>query len=201
MDSNVDIVLASGSPRRKELLAASGVPFRVIVSDAEETVAEDAAPAEVAMRNAQTKALAVAQGLSPSSTVIGADTIVVLDGRIFGKPEDEDDAERMLSELSGRTHQVITGVCIVNSEGAASFAEVTEVTFKKLNTKDIDAYVATGEPLDKAGAYGIQGGAGRFVDRIEGDYDNVVGLPTAHLLRALDLERSDEIDDGQDQQQ
>lgn len=201
MDSNVDIVLASGSPRRKELLAASGVPFRVIVSDAEETVAEDASPAEVAMRNAQTKALAVAQGLSPSSTVIGADTIVVLDGRIFGKPEDEDDAERMLSELSGRTHQVITGVCIVNSEGAASFAEVTEVTFKKLNTKDIDAYVATGEPLDKAGAYGIQGGAGRFVDRIEGDYDNVVGLPTAHLLRALDLERSDEIDDGQDQQQ
>lgn len=201
MDSNVDIVLASGSPRRKELLAASGVPFRVIVSDAEETVAEDAAPAEVAMRNAQTKALAVAQGLSPSSTVIGADTIVVLDGRIFGKPKDEDDAKRMLSELSGRTHQVITGVCIVNSEGAASFAEVTEITFKKLSTKDIDTYVATGDPLDKAGAYGIQGGAGRFVDRIEGDYDNVVGLPTAHLLRALDLERSDEIDDGQDQQQ
>lgn len=198
MNDSLDIVLASGSPRRKELLASAGIPFRVVVSDADEIAPEDMAPAEVAMSNAQAKALAVACELPASSTVIGADTIVVLDGHIFGKPLDGQDAVRMLHQLSGRTHQVITGVCVVREGASETFAETTNVAFKPLSDEEVDNYVATGEPLDKAGAYGIQGGAGAFVDHIDGDYDNVVGLPVKRLQRALDLERSDEVNDGQD---
>lgn len=254
MEERLDIVLASGSPRRKELLAKTGLSFRVIVSDADELSGSALPPADVAMQNAKLKALAVARDLPNSAIVIGADTIVVLDGRIFGKPVDEDDAYRMLRELSGRTHQVITGVCIARGKtsvilseqresknpatgcesmrdpstsalrafaqddvdklaasaqdderaGAQSvtcFAETTDVTFRELSDDDIVAYVSTGEPLDKAGAYGIQGGAGRFVDHIAGDYDNVVGLPVERLKRALDLERGNEVDNGQDGEQ
>lgn len=198
MNEEAELILASGSPRRKELLARTGRSFRVIVSDADEITAADMEPASIAMQNARVKALAIAANVPDSATVIGADTIVVLDGRIFGKPSDEDDARRMLGELAGRAHQVITGVCLVRGGLCEAFAETTNVCFRDLSASEIDAYIATGEPLDKAGAYGIQGAAGVFVDHIEGDYDNVVGLPVARLERALDLERGDEVDDGQD---
>lgn len=187
MNQNVPLILASGSPRRKELLEGTGLPFRVMVSDAEEISTSDASPADVAQQNARIKAEAVAASQEPDAIVIGADTIVVLDGRIFGKPTDAADAARMLRELSGRTHQVITGVCVVRDGASETFAEVTDVTFRQLDADEIEAYVATGEPLDKAGAYGIQGLGGKLVERIEGDYDNVVGLPVTRLQRALDL--------------
>lgn len=198
MDEKDELILASGSPRRKELARTNGaVRFRIIVSDADEIETADMPPTEVAMRNARAKALAIAAAAPANATVIGADTIVVLDGRIFGKPADEADARRMLAELSGRTHQVITGVCLVRNGQTEAFAETTDVRFKDISAEDIAAYVATGEPLDKAGAYGIQGRGGAFVDSVDGDYDNVVGLPVARLERALDLEGGDEIDDGQ----
>ena len=190
MDEKDELILASGSPRRKELLARTGRPFRIIVSDADEIETADMPPTEVAMRNARAKALAIAAAAPANATVIGADTI-------FGKPADEADARRMLAELSGRTHQVITGVCLVRNGQTEAFAETTDVRFKDISAEDIAAYVATGEPLDKAGAYGIQGRGGAFVDSVDGDYDNVVGLPVARLERALDLEGGDEIDDGQ----
>lgn len=197
MNDETGLILASGSPRRKELLARTGRTFRVVVSDADEIAPKDMAPVDVAMHNARAKALAVASGQPASATVIGADTIVVLDGRIFGKPLDERDAHRMLRELSGKTHQVITGVALAHEGQCETFTEVTDVCFRELSDEEITAYVATGEPLDKAGAYGIQGAAGAFVDYIEGDYDNVVGLPVARLERTLDLKGGDEIDNGQ----
>lgn len=197
MNDETGLILASGSPRRKKLLARTGRTFRVVVSDADEIAPKDMAPVDVAMHNARAKALAVASGQPASATVIGADTIVVLDGRIFGKPLDERDAHRMLRELSGKTHQVITGVALAHEGNCETFAEVTDVCFRELSDAEITAYIATGEPLDKAGAYGIQGAAGAFVDHIEGDYDNVVGLPVARLERALDLEGGDEVDNGQ----
>lgn len=197
MNDKTALILASGSPRRKELLARTGRTFRVVVSDADEIAPKDMVPVDVAMHNARAKALAVASGQPASATVIGADTIVVLDGRIFGKPVDEHDAHRMLRELSGKTHQVITGVALAHEGNCETFAEVTDVCFRELSDAEITAYVATGEPLDKAGAYGIQGAAGAFVDHIEGDYDNVVGLPVARLERTLDLKGGDEVDNGQ----
>ncbi len=212
MDEKTDLILASGSPRRAELLTQAGIAFRVIVSDADEIAASDMPPAEVAMRNARAKARAVAADLDHGAIVIGADTIVVLDGAIFGKPKDPEDATRMLHELSGRTHQVITGVCIAKAaadrQGLSTqvlsdqtFAEITDVTFRNLAAEEIATYVATGEPLDKAGAYGIQGKGGKLVDHIDGDYDNVVGLPVARLQRALDLERGNKIDNRQSGEQ
>lgn len=198
MNEGHELILASGSPRRRELLARTGRAFRVTMSDADETATPDMNPADVAIDNARAKALAVAADAPANATVIGADTIVVLEGGVFGKPRDDDDARHMLGELSGRTHQVITGVCLVRDGHCETFAETTNVCFRELSADEIAAYVATGEPLDKAGAYGIQGKAGVFVDHIEGDYDNVVGLPVARLERALDLESRDEVDDGQD---
>lgn len=198
MNDEIGLILASGSPRRKELLARTGRAFRVVVSNADEIAPKDMAPIDVAMHNARAKALAVASGQPACATVIGADTIVVLNGRIFGKPVDERDARRMLRELSGKTHQVITGVALARAGQCETFAEITDVCFRELSDEEIAAYVASGEPLDKAGAYGIQGAAGAFVDHIEGDYDNVVGLPVARLERTLDLKGGDEVDNGQD---
>lgn len=197
MNDETELILASGSPRRKELLARTGRTFRVVVSDADEIAPKDMAPIDVALHNARAKALAVASGQPACAIVIGADTIVVLNERIFGKPVDEHDAHRMLRELSGKTHQVITGVALVREDYCEALAEVTNVCFRDLSDEEITAYVATGEPLDKAGAYGIQGAAGAFVDHIEGDYDNVVGLPVARLERALDLKSGDEVDNRQ----
>lgn len=178
------IILASASPRRRELLKFITEDFTVRVSDAEE-VTDPALSAEETVKSlAVIKGEAVAEGF-PEDTVISADTIVVLDGEILGKPKDEEDAFRMLSSLSGRTHEVFTGVCVLHSGRRLVFAERTEVSFFPLSEDEIRAYIATGEPADKAGAYGIQGKGCTLVKAISGDYNNVVGLPVAGLNRLL----------------
>ncbi|MGN0072690.1 MAG: Maf family protein [Coriobacteriales bacterium] len=185
----MDLILASGSPRRRELLQRAGFEFRVLTSSADESYEPGTPPAQVAPLLASVKARAVAQTLRPeeldNSVLVGADTIVALDGVIYGKPADEEDARRMLAELSGRTHQVITGVCVIAPSGEHCFAEQTDVTFRSLNAAEIDEYVASGEPLDKAGAYGIQGLGGALVAGTKGDFDNVVGLPVTRLAPLL----------------
>lgn len=184
------IVLASGSPRRRELMAREGFEFEVISSDAAESYNEGLYPPQVARHLAHLKAKAVYDGLPRAEQerciVIGADTIVVHKGEIFGKPKDAADAQRMLKELSGDKHEVITGVCIIGTDGSETFADETQVFFRQLSDEEIMAYVATGEPLDKAGAYGIQAGGAAFVDHIEGDFDNVVGLPVKRLKARLE---------------
>jgi septum formation protein len=191
------IILASASPRRRELLTQAGFTFEVASANIPEVrrLGEDAI--SFATRLALEKAEAVAAAtpnLSPSALVLGADTVVVVDDEILGKPHDASDAGRMLRLLSGRTHQVITGVCLLRgprqpdagreSSALQSAAEVTFVKFTTLSDQEIEEYVATGEPLDKAGAYAIQGRAGRWVPRIHGCYFNVVGLPLA-LVSAM----------------
>ena len=169
----------------------AGYDFRVIPADIDETAMPDETPLELVARLSIAKARAVAAlHAEPNETVIAADTIVTLDGELLGKPHDSDDARRMLRELSGRTHQVATGVCIVRKEGdnfaQESFVDSTDVAFYELTDVEIDAYVASGEPADKAGAYGIQGVGGRMlVRKIDGDFYNVVGLPIARVARAL----------------
>ncbi len=200
------ILLASGSPRRKELLAQAGYSFTAKATAADETVTETD-PARRVEILAERKAEAAAKRHGPGSIpaseygsgepfiIIGADTIVVLDGTVLGKPADVDDAADMLKKLSGRTHQVYTGVALfLFKEGAAAvkkvFHECTDVTMRDISREEIKAYIATGEPLDKAGAYGIQGKAARFISGIHGDYYNVVGLPVCRLVQELEsLER------------
>ncbi len=178
------IILASASPRRRELLKFITEDFTVKVSDAEE-VTDPALSAEETVKSlAEIKGEAVAEGY-PDDTVISADTIVVLDGKILGKPKNEADAFSMLSSLSGRTHEVFTGVCIIHGGEKKVFAERTEVSFYSLSDEEIRAYIATDEPADKAGAYGIQGKGCTLVKAINGDYNNVVGLPVAKLNRIL----------------
>ena len=181
----MSLVLASASPRRRELMQTAGLAFTVRVSDAEERIPPDAAPHEAVQALARQKAEAVV-ALCPDGTVIGADTVVVLDGMIFGKPRDAADARRMLQLLSGRTHEVYTGVCLCRGGTAETFFVCTRVTFYPLTDREIDAYIATGEPMDKAGAYGVQGRGCTLVRGIEGDYFNVVGLPVAELYRRLE---------------
>jgi septum formation protein len=178
------LVLASASPRRQELLRSAGIPFEVQPAD----IPEDPLPGETAKacaeRLAREKALAVARQ-RPHDCVLGADTVVVVDGQILGKPFDAADAARMLRLLSGRGHQVITGVCLVVGGQCSVGSETTSVTMSEISENDIDDYVASGEPMDKAGAYAIQGIASRWIPRIEGDYSNVVGLPVALVFRML----------------
>ena len=183
------LVLASASPRRQELLRNAGIPFTVQPADINETPLAGESPRDCAERLAREKALAVWQSRS-QDYVLGADTIVVVDGAILGKPRDRDDALRMLRLLSGRTHVVITGVCLVGpvSSNIQIAAEITFVTMCEVTDDEIRDYVATGEPMDKAGAYAIQGIASRWIPRIEGDYSNVVGLPVA-LVYAMLRER------------
>jgi septum formation protein len=206
------LVLASASPRRQELLRNAGIAFVVQAADIDESPREGETPRDCAERLAREKALAVA-GAYPGDRVLGADTVVAVDGKILGKPRDADDAARMLRMLSGRVHEVITGVCVVEavasgqllvasktgatnsgdiSEALASgnrelrtASETTLVTMTEWSDEAIREYIATGEPMDKAGAYAIQGGAGRWIPRIEGDYSNVVGLPVALVCRML----------------
>ena len=178
------IILASASPRRRELLTTAGVEFEVLVSEADETIPEGTAPKDAAMMTAEKKALAVAEKCT-DSVVIGADTIVVIDDKILGKPKDSADAYAMLRMLSGREHEVITGVCITDGEKTERFAQVSKVRFYELTDEEITAYVATKESDDKAGAYGIQGRGCVLVEGIEGDYFNIVGLPVAATVRAL----------------
>jgi septum formation protein len=178
------LVLASASPRRQELLRNAGITFEVQPAD----IAEDPLPGEAAIdcaeRLAREKALAVARQ-HPHDVVLGADTVVVVDRQLLGKPSDAADAARMLRMLSGREHQVITGVCLVVSGQPSVASEATLVIVSEINDKEIADYVASGEPMDKAGAYAIQGIASRWIPRIEGDYGNVVGLPVALVYRML----------------
>ena len=178
------LVLASASPRRQELLRNAGIPFEVQAAH----ILEDPLPVEQAKdcaeRLAREKALAVAKG-RPQDVVLGADTVVVVDGQILGKPVDAADAARMLRMLSGREHQVITGICVVANGQSSVANETTAVTMSEISENEIADYVATGEPMDKAGAYAIQGVASRWIPRIEGDYSNVVGLPVALVWRML----------------
>ena len=193
------IILASSSPRRRELMAQAGFAFEVLVSEADETI-ETETPDEMVEVLSERKAAAVAeeikkQGFAEESILlVGADTMVAIDGKKLGKPKDEKGAEEMLEELSGRTHQVYTGVTLIRLRKAENgsilqesrtFSEGTDVSFYPLTKEEIRSYIATGEPMDKAGAYGIQGKAAVFVKEIKGDYNNVVGLPIARLYQEL----------------
>lgn len=179
------IILASKSPRRQELIKRITEDFEVIVSDEPEALPEGLAPEEAPVFLALRKAEAVAAD-HPDKTVIGADTVVILDGEIMGKPHDEDDAVRMLSALSGKTHTVITGCCIIRGTLRRTFSQTTSVEFYPLGEREIMEYIASGEPFDKAGAYGIQGKGSLLVKGIVGDYFNVMGLPIAELKRELE---------------
>ncbi len=203
------LILASASPRRAELLGLLGQPFEVRVADLDESPRPGETPGALVERLARAKAVAVAEDMvaqepvaedlvaedllaesgeaGGSTVVVGADTVVVLDGAILGKPADAADAVATLRRLRGRTHEVLTGVAVVRTPGldVTSFVEATTVRFAPMTDAEVEAYVATGEPLDKAGAYGIQGLGGRFVEAIEGSYHNVVGLPVAQLARLL----------------
>ena len=185
----MSLILASGSPRRRELLGLITNDFTVCVSGAEEHTDPGLSPAETVLALSRLKGADVA-ALHPADTVIAADTVVALDGVILGKPADAADAARMLRFLSGRTHAVYTGVYIAAGGREASFYEKTDVTFYELTDAEIAAYVSTGEPLDKAGAYGIQGKGALLVKGIAGDYFNVVGFPVAAVSRALQALRA-----------
>ena len=186
----MEIILASGSPRRRELMQALGLTFSVRTSCADETTQEGLPPFFIVEQLSLLKASSVASMVKDEgkeALVIGADTIVVSDNAILTKPKDGEDAKKILSSLSGKWHSVLTGVTVMNTKNAKSesFFVETKVHFIDLTNEAIDAYVKTGEPLDKAGAYGIQGKGALFVDAISGDYFNVVGLPVAHLAREL----------------
>ncbi len=209
----MELILASASPRRREILELAGYDFTVSVSDVEETLI-DGTPGELVEHLSGLKAWAVAEkylesrsaalpdsksdpaeksngkGMADLCIVIGADTVVVKAGEILGKPQDEEDAFRMLRELSGNTHQVFTGVtlCVIRNEkitDTVSFSECTDVTMREISDAEIRKYISTGEPMDKAGAYGIQGKAAIFISGIKGDYYNVVGLPICRLTEML----------------
>jgi septum formation protein len=179
----VSIILASASPRRAELLTAAGISFLARPVDVDETRLPTETAEACARRLARAKAEAVAR--PPGAIVLGADTLVVIDGDPLGKPVDDGEAAAMLRRLSGRTHEVVTGVALLHDAGADVDLVSTSVTFERLSEREIAWYVATGEPRDKAGAYGIQGGAARFISRIDGSYSNVVGLPVELVYRRL----------------
>lgn len=180
------IILASASPRRAELLESAGIRFVVVPGHIDETPLPGEQPVDHVVRLAREKAAEVARR-EESRFFVAADTIVLCDGEIMGKPRDNGDARRMLAKLSGRVHQVITGFAVLDATTNRTIirAVSTEVTFKPLSDVEIDAYVATGCPLDKAGAYAIQGGAAYMVERIAGSYTNVVGLPLCEVVAAL----------------
>ena len=179
-----EIILASASPRRKELLTTAGIDCVVKVADVDEVSDETLTPDGVVMSLALQKAGAVAEQ-NPESVVIGADTVVVLDGKILGKPKSEENAIELLTMLSGKTHTVYTGVALIKGEKVKTFCEATQVEFYDLTKEEIEAYVATKEPMDKAGAYGIQGKGCVLIRKINGDYFNVVGLPVSAVYREL----------------
>ncbi|GAB7026950.1 Maf family nucleotide pyrophosphatase [Geotalea toluenoxydans] len=186
MPKNFNIVLASASPRRVELLSSAGIDFEVMPGDVDETLLPGETPEQHVLRLAKSKAEAVARK-GHGRYFIGADTIVVCDGEIMGKPQDSTDAERMLKKLSGVAHEVITGFAVVDRDEGSTVAEAvrTKVYFKPLRDEEIAAYIATGCPFDKAGAYAIQGGAAHMVRKIDGSYSNVVGLPLCEVVETL----------------
>lgn len=179
-----DIILASGSPRRKELMNLAGLYFEIITADVDETLPNNIKPCDAVKMLSLKKAQAIA-ATNQDKIVIGADTVVAFDDRILGKPNDKSDAFNMLKALSGNIHKVYTGVAIICKEKIISFFEETEVEFYPLSDDEIRSYIETGEPMDKAGAYGIQGKGCVLVKKINGDYSNVVGLPISRLVREL----------------
>jgi septum formation protein len=181
---DVPVVLASASPRRRELLDLVGIRHTVHPADIDESILPDESPPAYVERLAREKALAIAKAF-PDRIVIGADTTVVLGDDILGKPEDVADAKRMIARLAGHTHEVCTGIAVVYQGRPASAVERVAVTFRVLTSREIDAYVATGEPMDKAGAYGIQGWGATIVERIDGDYFSVMGLGLRRLVALL----------------
>jgi septum formation protein len=187
-DPKFRLVLASASPRRRELLAQAGYAFTVEAADVDESLHPDESPVAYVRRLAEEKAQAVfaRQPNGIALIVLGADTTVVCDGEILAKPDDAAHAKCILRRLSGRVHQVLTGVAVVTSAGVSSAVETTEVTFSEIPAAELDLYCATAEPLDKAGAYGIQGYAARWIPRIDGDYFNVMGLPIARVVRMIE---------------
>ena len=178
------LILASASPRRAELLRNASIPFTVAPAHVIEAPTPGERPLDYAQRLARDKARAIFAH-HPNDSVLGADTVVVVDEHLLEKPAGADDAARMLRLLSGRTHQVITGVCLVAPGFERTEAEITQVTFSRISDQEIAEYIRTGEPMDKAGAYGIQGFASRWAERIEGCYFNVVGLPVARVYRLV----------------
>ena len=179
----MNLILASASPRRKELLSLFHIPFVIRVADIDETMDSTGSAAEEVARVSSLKAAAVER--EADDVVIAADTIVVCEGKVLGKPHSPEAARDMLRLLSGRDHQVMTGCTILRGEQAVSFTEVTDLHFRPLSDREIDRYVASGEPMDKAGSYGIQGGAALFCERMVGDYYNVMGLPVCRLWEVL----------------
>jgi septum formation protein len=178
------IILASASPRRKEILELADLKFDIMPSNAQE-ITTKTAPNEVVMELASIKAKDIYKKSEKQSMIVGADTVVAYQGQILGKPADEADAKRMLTMLSGQTHEVYTGVCIIEDGKTKTFYEETKVTFYEISDEQIDHYIKTGEPMDKAGSYGIQGKAAVFIKGIEGDYYNVVGFPIARFLQEI----------------
>lgn len=181
----MDIILASGSPRRKELLTQMGLVFRVLCSDVDETVDQTLPPEEQVRLISRRKADAVAKLAGPEDLIVAADTVVALEGSVMGKPHSREEAIEMLTCLSGKTHEVYTGFTLRQGERVVTQVECTAVTFRDLTGEEIEAYVNTGEPMDKAGAYGIQGLGSMLVSGIRGDYFNVMGLPVCALGQAL----------------
>ncbi len=177
------LVLASQSPRRAEILRQAGIPFTVRIADVDETPLAGERPADYVTRLAEAKAMAIPA--AKDEIVLGADTTVVLDGEMMGKPVDAADARRMLTALSGRRHEVVTGVCLLANGAAARDWTATQVWFRAMSDREIGEYAATGEPMDKAGAYAIQGIASRYIEKIDGCYFNVVGLPVSLVYRLL----------------
>ena len=182
----MDIILASGSPRRRELLSQIGVQnYRVVTSDVDESADPDLPPDQLVELLSRRKAEAVRELMGDNALIIAADTVVSLEGEVLGKPGDETGAFRMLSALSGNRHQVYTGFTVLRGERVVTGHEMTSVTFRDLEPEEIEDYIATGEPMDKAGAYGIQGVGAVLISGIEGDYFNVMGLPVYRLSRVL----------------
>ncbi len=186
------VILASGSPRRKELLELIGVEFKIITSNKEEIITSTN-PEEVVKELSKMKAEDVAAGVSGPAIILGADTVVAHKGRILGKPKDKEDAIRMITSFAGDDHQVYTGVCIIRKEAdgsvkTISFAEGTRVTVYPMTAEEIGRYVESGEPMDKAGAYAIQGLFAPYIKEIEGDYYNIVGFPIAGIYQRLKAE-------------
>ena len=179
----MNLILASQSPRRKELMGLFHVPFTVRAADIDETMDSGRSPYDEVARVSRLKAEATPR--EPDDVVIAADTIVVCDGKVLGKPKDEADAVAMLRLLSGRDHQVMTGMTVLRGGEAVTHTEVTDIHFRNLSEQEIVSYVRTGEPMDKAGSYAIQGGAALFCEKMDGDYYNVVGLPVCRLGQIL----------------
>lgn len=179
----MSLILASQSPRRRELLGLFHIPFEVRVADIDETMDKNASPFDEVARVSRAKALAIPH--ESEDIIVAADTIVVCDGRVLGKPHSKAQAAKMLELLSGREHQVMTGFTVLAHGQCVTATEVTQVRFRSLTREEIAGYIATGEPMDKAGAYGIQGGGALFVEKINGDYYNVMGLPVCALWQTL----------------